>query len=275
MSAFGKSSISFIIFMMVISPYLFVIAQQKANDFTKRVGAFDGKMNAMTGRTSTLNRFSPSSARRFKVEDWPSHFSPFGGKRFPMGSARIIGSERVPTSKIEVRTPLKDRIARESHDRATNGNLGKSAPASNSVEYKDAYHASLDDRVNQWMEKVNNMSLRDINRYQFRKDRPSKPGFPVQRAGAKSTDLTKGETPLIESGLTKQGKMLMPKGNENYWIGPKTTKSSANSLSLDSRDQSYPDYSQANSKKEERKFVTGPKPILGPKTIRVEVGKTE
>ena len=48
---------------------------------------------------------------------------------------------------------------------------------------------SLDDRVNQWMEKVNNMSLRDINRYQFRKDRPSKPGFPVQRAGAANRQI--------------------------------------------------------------------------------------
>ena len=274
MSDFGKSRISFIIYLLVFSPSCLVIAQQKANDFTKRVGAFDGKMSSMTSRTSTFNRFSPSSARRFKVEDWPSHFSPFGGKRFPMGSAKVIGSERVPAPRIEVRTPLNDRIAQESYSRATNGNLGKSAPASNSVEYKDAYHASLDDRVNQWMEKVNNMSLRDINRYQFRKDRPSKPGFPVQRAGAKSTDITKRESLLIQSGLDNQ-RMSKPKGNENYWIGPKKTKSSASSIVSESRDQSYPEFRQANSKNEERKFVPGPKPILGPKTIRVEVGKTE
>ena len=69
--------------------------------------------------------------------------------------------------------------------------------------------------------------------------------------------------------------MFMPKGNENYWIGPKTTKSSANSLSLDSRDQSYPDYFSIKFQEGGKKFVTGPKPILGPKTIRVEVGKTE
>ena len=275
MSGYGKSRISFVLSILGFISYCFVDAQQKANDFTKRVGAFDGKMNSMTGKTSTLNRFSPSSARRFKVEEWPSYFSPFGGKRFPMGSARIIGSERVPSPKIEVKTPLSDRISRESYNRATNGNLSKSAPASNYLEYKDAYHASLDDRVNQWMEKVNTMSLRDVNRYQFRKNRPSKPGFPVQRAGAKSTDLTKRETPLIQSGLSAKGKMSVPKGDENYWIGPKKTKSSANSILSNSRDQSFPDYNEANSNKEERKFVTGPKPILGPKTIRVEVGKTE
>ena len=36
------------------------------------------------------------------------------------------------------------------------------------------------------MEKVNNLSLRDVNRFQFRKHRPSEPGFPVQKAGSEN-----------------------------------------------------------------------------------------
>ena len=58
--------------------------------------------------------------------------------------------------------------------------LSKKAPAASAVEFRDAYYARLNDRVDDWMEKVNNMSLQDINRYQFRRDRPSNPAFPFK-----------------------------------------------------------------------------------------------
>jgi hypothetical protein len=91
----------------------------------------------------------------------------------------------VPTTRIEIKTPLNDQIADESSERASNQNLSKKAPAASAVEFRDAYYARLNDRVDDWMEKVNNMSLQDINRYQFRRDRPSKPGFPRSKSRAR------------------------------------------------------------------------------------------
>ena len=76
----------------------------------KRVGIFDGKMSSLSGRASKFNRLSPSSSRRISVEEWPAHFSPFGGKRFPMGKATIWGKERVPSSRIEIKPPLMIKL---------------------------------------------------------------------------------------------------------------------------------------------------------------------
>jgi len=175
------SSLSALISFLMLLGSLKMHGQQKANDFTKRVGSFDGKMSTLNGRSSKFNRMNSHSSRRISIEEWPAHFSSFGGKRFPMRNVNLWGGERVPSTRIEIKTPLNDQIADESSERATNQNLSKKAPAANAVEFRDAYYARLNDRVDDWMNKVNNMSLRDINRYQFRRDRPSRPGFPVQK----------------------------------------------------------------------------------------------
>lgn len=229
----------------------------------------------MNGRSSQFNRMSPSSARRISVEEWPAHYSPFGGKRFPLGNAKILGSERVPSTKIEIKTPLNDQIADENFERASSKNLTKRAPAANAVEFRDAYYARLNDRVDEWMNKVNNMSLRDINRYQFRRDRPSKPGFPVQRAGAGLSETSRREAPLKESGLNQNQQNNLPKGKKDYWMGPRKIKPSTfpNATGLGKQTRNY-----SNSIKSEepaKNFKAKAKPILGPKTIRVQVGKPE
>ena len=118
-----------------------------------------------------------------------------------MGSAKILGKERITSSNIEVKTPLNDRIAGENFERLNNQNLLKRDQAVHSVEFRDAYYAQLNDRVDEWMDKVNNMSLRDINRYQFRRDRPKEPGFPVQRAGAAGIEGSHRESSIRDSGL--------------------------------------------------------------------------
>ena len=81
-----------------------------------------------------------------------------------MGNAKILGRERFTTTQIEIETPLNDQIAQENFKRATNQNLSRRDPAVNAVEFRDAYYARLNDRVDEWMDKVNNMSLQDINR---------------------------------------------------------------------------------------------------------------
>jgi hypothetical protein len=276
MSVRGKSRISFAFFLLSSSLVLQVPGQQKANDFTKRLGSLDGKMSSFSGRSSKLNRLSPSSALRITVDEWPSHFSPFGGKRFPMGNVKILGKERIPSSNIEIKTPLNDRIAGESFERVKNQNLLKRDQAVHSIEFRDAYYAQLNDRVDEWMDKVNNMSLRDINRYQFRRDRPKEPGFPVQRAGAGGLEGSQRQTSIRDSGLPLIKQNSQKQGNRSYWMGPKKVNASSSSRSRASTatdsDFSAP---RATSPVPPKNFKARPKPILGPKTIRVQVDNSE
>ncbi len=247
--------------------------QQKANDFTKRVVVFDGKMSSLSGRTSNFSRLSPSSARRISVVEWPSHYSSFGGKRFPLGNAKILGKERITSPRIDITTPYNDQLADENFERASNQNLSKRDPAIDSVEFRDAYYARLNDRVDQWMDKVNNMSLRDINRYQFRRDRSKEPGFPVQRAGADGMDGAKTQSTVRGTGLPSARPKSIPHTNQSYWMGPKKIKSSSSSTSTSSQRQSFSGESQSTHSS--KNFRAAPKPILGPKTIRVQVDKAE
>jgi hypothetical protein len=250
-------------------------AQQKANDFTKRVTRLDGKKSSLSGRASSFNRLSPSSSRRISIEEWPAHFSPFGGKRFPMGGAKILGRERFTTTQIEIETPLNDQVAKENFMRANNENLTKRDPAVNAVEFRDAYYARLNDRVEEWMDKVNNMSLQDINRYQFRRGRPKEAGFPVQRAGASGSTNAIREADVRGSGLPSTRGQPIPQGKSNYWMGPKkiSTSSSASRSNFGSQTGSSTRSSQSSSSK--KNYKASPKPILGPKKIRVEVGASE
>jgi len=276
MSVRGKSRISLAFFVLFSNFVLQVSGQQKANDFTKRLGSFDGKMSSFSGRSSILNRLSPSSALRITVDEWPSHFSPFGGKRFPMGNVKILGKERIPSSNIEIKTPLNDRIAVENFERVKNQNLLKRDQAFHSIEFRDAYYAQLNDRVDQWMDKVNNMSLRDINRYQFRRDRPKEPGFPVQRAGAGGLEGSQRQTSIRDSGLPLKKHNSQKQENRSYWMGPKKVNASSSSRSRAStRTNSEFSAPRSTSPVPPKNFKASTKPILGPKTIRVQVNNSE
>ncbi|NDH17481.1 MAG: hypothetical protein EBY48_10485, partial [Opitutae bacterium] len=114
----------------------------------------------------------------------------------------------------------------------------------------------------------------DINRYQFRRDRPQEPGFPVQRAGAQADFDSRRQTPLQRSGLPVKSNTKNFGLEGKYWMGPKTRKTSGSSLSSkgdsNSRSSSLPSTSSQN-----KNFKASSKPVLGPKTIRVEVGAAE
>ena len=53
--------------------------------------------------------------------------------------------------------PLQDNLAVENQEEL-GGSLGKSAALS-AVQFRDAYYEKLDRRVDDWMDKVNNLSL--------------------------------------------------------------------------------------------------------------------
>jgi hypothetical protein len=119
------------------------------------------------------------------------------------------------------------------------------------------------------------MSLQDINRYQFRRDRPSKPGFPVQRAGGGTSEDSNREAPFQGSGLPENNQISLPQGNKEYWMGPRKVKSSSATSTSNMGSQKKTFSNPMKSNKPVKNFKTNSKPILGPKTIRVQVGKPE
>ena len=145
------------------------IAQQKQNDFTKRLFGVDGKMSAKSKSLFRNARTSTLSSKRIRVEDWPRYYSSYGSKKFPAYTPNTISNRRVNSKILPTELPLQDNLAEENQERALGGSLGKSAPALSTVQFRDAYYEKLDRRVDDWMDKVNNLSLRDINRFQFRK----------------------------------------------------------------------------------------------------------
>lgn len=243
--------------------------QQRENDFTKRVRTFDGKINALSSKKITSSRINSFSNKRFSVREWPSKFSPFGGKRYPVQGKEILGEERIKTSNIEVKLPHNQNYASENSKRAITENNINSSPAAASIEFRDAYYAQLGKRVDDWMNKVNNISLRDINRFQFRKGRPSEPGFPVQKAGSKNLPLSPSEKKLGSSnvrGVIPSSQKNSGSGRSSYWLGPKKIESSSTAGKV-SPSSSF----QSQSSQVKKNFKSFPKPVLGPKKVRVKL----
>ena len=269
------SSISFIKIVILISAgsifhSIDCFSQQKQNDFTKRVRSLDGKLNGMSAKRITSSRVNSFSNQRFSVEEWPTKFSPFGGKRFPMQNKKTWGKERVETSILPVELPYNQNFASENNERTMSEKLENKNPAAASIEFRDAYYAQLDKRVDDWMKKVNNMSMRDINRFQFRKGRSSEPGFPVQKAGSQDLPISSSEEKLGSSSIRG---VLPPNtanksmsGKPSYWLGPKKVVSStANGKFTPTQPSRTSSTSSFNN------FKSYPKPVLGPKKVRVQV----
>ena len=272
MFEFVKSRQSLLLVICLIVSNQFAIAQQKANDFTKRVWRMDGKMNSNSGFLFSGSRLNALSTQRIRVEQWPSKFSSFGSKRFPMNGTKNRGDERIGYAQIPIALPLNDRIAQENQDRVSGESFQEPAPASSAVEFRDAYYAKLDKRVDDWMNKVNNLSLRDINRFQFRKGRSSEPGFPVQRAGAAGSQQANKLKSIGPSQTQGTQSKLTPAANpsaSSYWMGPTQIKKSSNVGRV------LPNTQESSGGASKKNFKSAPKPILGPKKIRVEVAPSK
>lgn len=266
------SSISFhkVKFLVMISMiHTIVFSQQRQNDFTKRVNSLDGKLNGMSSKRISSARVNSISTQRFSVEEWPSKFSPFGGKRFPMQQKKRWGSERLETTNLSIELPYNQKLATENSQRVMSGEMNNRSPAAVSIEFRDAYYAQLDKRVDDWMNKVNNMSLRDINRFQFRKGRPSEPGFPVQQAGSNNLPMSSSEDKLGTSsvrGVLPKAESKSFNGKPSYWLGPKKVVSSTVNGKVNPTQPA-----QTPSTPSLKNFKAKPKPVLGPKKVRVQI----
>ena len=274
MSCFIKSRQSFVFAVLILGGVKILFGQQKMNDFTKRVQTFDGKLSSFSTRGSSLQKMSAFSSKRINLREWSSKYSSIGGKRFRNQSRHSWSQDRFKTINLPIELPLNDQRASENGKKISDHSITNREPAVNSVDFRDAYYAQLDKRVDDWMSKVNNMSLQDINRYQFRRDRPQEPGFPVQRAGAQAEFDSRRQTPLQGTGLPEKSNTKNFGLEGKYWMGPKTRKTSGSSLSSNG-DSNPRSSSLLSTSSQNKKFKASSKPVLGPKTIRVEVGAAE
>jgi hypothetical protein len=258
--------------MSRISYYLFIslfvshvcMGQQKSNDFTQRMGNLDGKLSRYSGKKFMNSKLNSKFSNRIKIEEWPSKYSPFGGKRFVTSNSEQLIKKRVPWQKISPEFPLQERRSKVAEERVLESDLNQRTAAVNSIEFRDAVYAQLDKRVDDWLSKVNNVSLQEINRYQFRKGRPSEPGFPVQQAGSQGNK----EVPSMAqpSNSPKLPASVKQTVGSSYWVGPpKTSVQGGKQLNHQATPQPRP----------KGGYRTGPKPILGPKKVRVEVGTSK
>ena len=257
------SRISYYLFFSVFAIHL-CVAQQKSNDFTQRMGNLDGKLSRYSGKKFMNSKLNSKFSNRVKIEDWPSKYSPFGGKRFVTSNSEQLIKKRVPWQKISPEFPLQERRSKVAEDRVLESDLNQRTAAVNSIEFRDAVYAQLDKRVDEWLSNVNNISLQEINRYQFRKGRPTEPGFPVQQAGSQGDkEVPSKAQPSNPTKLPSSGQQTV---GSSYWLGPRKT-------SVQGGKQKIPQASP--QPKPKGGYRTGPQPILGPKKIRVEVGTSK
>lgn len=120
--------------------------------------------------------------KRFPLKEWDKHFSPVGSKRAPIPMEADQDRAVYKTKRID-RKEFPAEMARwnermvELHEKA---GIEMSEEAE-LVMNQRMYSAMLQD-TQQFKELAENLSLRDINRYQFRRNR-SDGEVPVQRAG--------------------------------------------------------------------------------------------
>ena len=121
--------------------------------------------------------------KRFPLKEWDKHFSPLGGKRAPIPvevqeDRAIFETKRIDRKEINFDMARWNERMADLHEKA-GIEMGDEAAL---VADQRRYAAFVGD-TQQFSEMGEELSLRDINRFQFRRNR-SDGEVPVQRAGA-------------------------------------------------------------------------------------------
>jgi hypothetical protein len=135
------------------------------------------------------SRISPQE-KSFELKSWEKHFSPWGGKRSEIGKQKnsfaekkfpkrsfTSGQKKFQKPMASINENLEDLYRKagiEISDRAL------------LVENRKLYNMALQDTQQKFEELKEELSLRDINRFQFRRNR-TPDGVPVQAAGDNAT----------------------------------------------------------------------------------------
>lgn len=121
--------------------------------------------------------------KRFPLKEWDKHFSPVGTKRAPIavvgqGDRAIFETNRINRKEVSFEMARWNERMADLHKKA---GIEMSDEA-DMIASRQMYSALLRDSQ-QFSEMGEELSLRDINRYQFRRNRADGE-LPVQRAGA-------------------------------------------------------------------------------------------
>lgn len=121
--------------------------------------------------------------KRFPLEEWDKHFSSIGSKRAPISvesseERQIYETKRIDREKFPVDMARWNERMADLHKKA---GIEMSEEAELVMD-QQMYSAMLQD-TQQFKDMAENLSLRDINRYQFRRNR-SEGDVPVEPAGS-------------------------------------------------------------------------------------------
>lgn len=124
--------------------------------------------------------------KRFPIKEWSKHYSPLGNKRAP-----------ISTDESKKRKMFRDISRRSARENAENmkmsrwnermADLQERAGISTDERVREItdermYEMMLQEDPRKFKDLAENVSLRDINRYQFRRNRTDE-GIPERRAG--------------------------------------------------------------------------------------------
>lgn len=135
------------------------------------------------------SRISPKE-KSFELKTWEKHFSPWGSKRSEVGGQKNklsqkkfpkrsfeSGQKKFKKSMATIDQNLEDLYREAGIDLSEQARL---------VENRQLYQRVLQDTKQRFEALKEELSLRDINRFQFRRNRTDD-GVPVQAAGQDST----------------------------------------------------------------------------------------
>lgn len=121
--------------------------------------------------------------KRFPIKEWDKHFSPVGGKRAPIDlestrEKKIFETKTVDQKRVDFGMSRWNRDLAELHEKA-----GIQMDDKARIAGKQELYTRMIQNAEDYKDTGEVLSLRDINRYQFRRNR-SEGALPVTAAGS-------------------------------------------------------------------------------------------
>jgi len=121
--------------------------------------------------------------KRFPIEDWEKHYSSIGTKKAPISVNESIERKefKTETKHFETKSFEMSRWNKRLTELQKQARIGTDASVKKAADQK-LYSMMLQD-TQKYEEMGKELSLREINRFQFRRNRPDG-GVPVRQAGS-------------------------------------------------------------------------------------------
>ena len=172
----------------IYSSFLFLLALPVLNADQRTLDFAGGRAERLENKRFDKKLWnrpdrSPLGTKTFPIEKWDKHFSPLGSKRAPIETKGSWKKERFETEVLK-RESVDFEMSRwnekvaDLHERA---GIETSEEARLAADHQ-LYNRMLGD-AKQYRDMGDTLSLQDINRYQFRRNR-SDGEIPRKRAGS-------------------------------------------------------------------------------------------